>query len=132
MPILPFIRQARSNAMKIIPSVLVILSGFVATEASAQGVNLSGRYVCVQACRTGVTGLPAFVTQNGWNMNLLNEAGVPSRAWIDWQGHIWAENYQEGAVYSPDGMVIQFDRGTVWQRDLALPPPLLAPPHYRR
>jgi hypothetical protein len=118
--------------MKAIPSVLIILSGFVATEASAQGISLSGRYVCVQACRTGVAGQSAFVTQNGWNMNLLNEAGVPSRAWIDWQGHIWAENYQEGAVYSPDGMVIQFDRGTVWQRDLGLPPPLLPPPYHRR
>jgi hypothetical protein len=24
----------------------------------------------------------------------------------------------QGAVFSPDGMIIQFDRGTVWQRDL--------------
>ena len=25
------------------------------------------------------------------------------------------------AVYSPDGMIIQFDRGTIWQRDLGQP-----------
>jgi hypothetical protein len=49
-------------------------------------------------------------------MNLVNEAGIPSRAWIDYPGHIWVQNWNEGAVYSPDGMIIQFDHGTVWQR----------------
>ena len=34
-----------------------------------------------------------------------------------------------GAIYSPDGMTIQFDRGTVWQRAIDLPPP---PPPRRR
>jgi hypothetical protein len=33
--------------MKVLLSVLVMLSAFVATGAAAQGVNLSGRYVCV-------------------------------------------------------------------------------------
>src|SRR5437660_2439399 len=54
-------------------------------------------------------------------MNMLNEAGEPSRAWIDWIGHIWTQSWNQGAVYSPDGMTIQFDRGTVWQRDLGQP-----------
>ena len=104
--------------------VAVILATFASTSASAQNVlNLSGRYLCVQLCATGVAGHPAYVTQNGWDMNLLTEAGVPSRAWIDWPGHIWIQNFQEGAIYSPDGMTIQFDRGTIWQRDLGLPPP---------
>ena len=113
--------------------VAAILATFAATSASAQNVlNLSGRYLCVQLCATGdvsrpvdpgVAGHPAYVTQNGWDMNLLTEAGVPSRAWIDWPGHIWIQNFQEGAIYSPDGMTIQFDRGTIWQRDLGLPPP---------
>jgi hypothetical protein len=31
-----------------------------------------------------------------------------------------------GAVYSPDGMTIQFDNGTVWQRDMGPPPPTRA------
>jgi ribosomal protein L31E len=26
------------------------------------------------------------------------------------------------AVYSPDGMTIQFDNGTIWQRDVGPPP----------
>ena len=86
-----------------------------ATGASAQFVDLSGRYRCVQQCRDDQ---PAFVAQNGRELNLLNEAGEPSRAWIDWPGHIWAHGFREGAIYSPDGMVIQFDRGTVWQREL--------------
>jgi len=101
------------------------LSTLAATEASAQYADLTGRYRCVQLCRDGAP-LPAFVTQNGRELNLVNEAGEPSRAWIDWVGHIWAENWQQGAIYSPDGMVIQFDRGTVWQRELqpvAVPPP---------
>ena len=109
-----------------------LLSGFAmiaalgmttaATDASAQGVNLTGQFRCVQMCAGGLQGQPAFVTQNGGNLNLLNEAGEPSRAWIDWNGHIWAENWHEGALFSSDGMTIQFDRGTVWQRDLGEPP----------
>ena len=66
---------------------------------------------------------PAYVTQNGWDLNLVNEVGQPSRAWIDYPGHVWAQYWNEGAVYSPDGMTIQFDNGSVWQR--VIPPPLL-------
>jgi len=58
----------------------------------------------------------AYVTQTGWELNLVNEAGIPSRAWIDYPGHIWVQNWNEGAIYSPDGMIIQFNHGTVWQR----------------
>ena len=103
--------------MKLSLTALAALSTLAATEASAQYTDLTGRYRCVQLCRDGAP-MPAFVTQNGRELNLVNEAGEPSRAWIDWVGHIWAENWQQGAIYSPDGMVIQFDRGTVWQREL--------------
>ena len=111
--------------MKLSLIALAALGTLAATDASAQYADLTGRYRCVQLCRDGGP-MPAFVTQNGRELNLVNEAGEPSRAWIDWVGHIWAENWQQGAIYSPDGMVIQFDRGTVWQRDLqpvAVPPP---------
>jgi hypothetical protein len=107
--------------MKIM-SVLAMLAALAATDASAQGVNLTGQFRCVQLCAGGLQGQPAFVTQNGNSLNLLNEAGEPSRAWIDWSGHIWADNWHEGALFSADGMTIQFDRGTVWQRDLGEPP----------
>jgi hypothetical protein len=60
--------------------------------------------------------------QRNWRA-LVNEIGVPSRAWVDWPGHIWAQSWNEGAIYSPDGMTIQFDRGTVWHR--ILPQPVL-------
>lgn len=107
------------------------LSVAASTPSAAQVLNLSGQFRCVQGCAGGLVGQPALVTQNGWDMRLLNEAGQPSRAWIDYPGHIWAEYWNEGAVYSADGMIIQFDRGTVWQRDLGqgvvpaapLPPP---------
>jgi hypothetical protein len=107
--------------MKIL-SVFAMIAALAATDASAQGVNLTGQFRCVQLCAAGLQGQPAFVTQNGWNLSLLNEAGEPSRAWIDWSGHIWAENWHEGALFSADGMTIQFDRGSIWQRDLGEPP----------
>jgi hypothetical protein len=94
------------------------LAAVIVTQAAAQDVNLSGRYRCVQACRQGLVGNPAYVTQNGWDLNLLNEAGEPSRAWIRWPGRIWAELYNEGAIYSPSGITIQFDGGTIWQREV--------------
>jgi hypothetical protein len=104
--------------------VLAAAGVLAATNASAQIIDLSGAYRCVQNCRE-IPGQPAFVTQNGTELNLVNEAGEPSRAWIDRMGHIWAPNWNEGAIYSPDGLVIQFDRGTVWQRELE---PIVAPP----
>jgi hypothetical protein len=104
-------------------AALIAVTG---TESSAQVLNLSGQFRCVEGCAAGLVGWPAFVVQTDWDMGLTNEAGAPSRAWIDYPGHIWVQNWNEGAVYSPDGMTIQFDRGTVWQRDLgegAMPPP---------
>lgn len=93
---------------------LIVLGALVAAlagpGASAQQVlNLSGQFRCVQNC---LGPGPTYVTQNGW-----------ARAWIDWPGHIWSQSWNEGAVYSPDGMVIQFDRGSVWVRNLEPPPP---------
>jgi len=93
----------------------------VATPLVAAGVGpgLSGQFQCIAGCAGGVVG-PAFVTQNGWDLNLVNEIGQPSRAWIDWPGHIWEQNWNQGAVYSADGMTIQFDNGTVWAKNVVL------------
>jgi hypothetical protein len=91
----------------------------VATDASAQGVNLTGPYVCIEGCLGGRPGQPAFVTQNGWELNMVN-----------YPGRIWVANANMGSIYSPDGMVIQFDNGTVWQR--APETPLAPPPRRRR
>ena len=106
---------------------LVIVSGVVAALSSgtalAQSVDLTGTYTCVQMCRGDML---ARVTQNGPELNLTTEAGVPSRAWPDWNfpaTRIWVEMMGQSAVYTPDGMTIQFDGGTVWQRDLPPPPP---------
>jgi hypothetical protein len=87
--------------------------------AAGQVLNLSGQFLCVEGCAGGRSGL-AFVTQNGWDINLVNELGQPTRAWVDWPGHIWALNWNEGAVYSFDGLTIQFDNGTVWRRKIEL------------
>jgi len=107
--------------MKHLSVVVGMMAALAANGASAQSVNLTGIYTCVDKCQGG---LPAYVTQNGAALNLLTEAGVPARAWPDWfspTSRIWIDAFNEGAVYSPDGMVIQFDNGTIWQR--GLPPP---------
>jgi hypothetical protein len=116
--------------MRIISLTIGVLAALAATGASAQSVNLTGTYNCVQMCRSGLVGFPAYITQNGPDLNLLNEVGEPARAWPDWFSpatRIWIDVQNQGAVYSPDGMFIQFDSGTIWQRDLGPPPP--APRH---
>ncbi|MGP8121806.1 MAG: hypothetical protein ACLP8B_14970 [Xanthobacteraceae bacterium] len=116
--------------MKMISYALAVVSALAATEASAQSVNLTGTYRCIQMCRQGLVGSPAYITQNGPELNLLDEAGGTSRAWPDWfapETRIWIDAWNQGAVYSPDGVTIQFDSGTIWQRDFGPPPP-----RYRR
>jgi hypothetical protein len=70
--------------MRTTLSAIVVLAVLFATEASAQSINLTGTYKCVEACRAGLVGSPAFITKNGPDLNLLNEAGQPARAWPDW------------------------------------------------
>ena len=104
--------------MKAKMIALAALGALAATDASAQAVgtqfsvpNLSGVYRCVRNCAG-----PGFahIRQAGLGLVLLNEAGQLSPGWIDWSGHIWAKAWDEGAVYSPDGFIIQFNRGSVW------------------
>jgi hypothetical protein len=89
-------------------------------------------------CRNGMIGAPAFVTQNEQAVNLTTEAGESYQAWPDWNApysRIWIDARGEGAVYSPDGMRIQFDDGRVWQRDIGPPPAVVirrAPVVYSR
>jgi len=116
--------------MKARLGVFAALAALLATEASAQGVDLTGRYRCIELCTPGLQGQFAFITQNGSELNLVNDAGEPSRGWIDYPGHIWVERASQGAIYSADGMTVQFDRGTVWQRVPDVLPPL--PPRARR
>ena len=122
------------NYVRPTPAAQKVVMPVVITQAAAaapgQVLNLSGQFLCVEGCAAGLPAL-AFVTQNGWDLNLVNELGQPTRAWVDWPGHIWALNWNEGAVYSPDGMTIQFDNGTVWRRNIELLVLSLAPPHGR-
>ncbi len=108
--------------MKRLALIIGVIVGLTATGASAQSVDLTGTYACVQMCRGDML---AVVTQNGPELNLTTEAGVPSRAWPDWfypANRIWIDAYNISAVYTPDGMTIQFDNGTVWQRYVPPPP----------
>jgi hypothetical protein len=103
--------------MRVVTSAWVVAAALVAADASAQveGVDLNGRYRCVELCLGG-PGSFAFITQNGWELNVVNDAGEPSRGWVDRPGRIWVQQANQGAIYSPDGMRIQFDRGTIWLR----------------
>ena len=78
--------------------------------------SISGRWRCVELCLGRPAVLIALITQNGWEMNIVNDAGEPSRAWVDYPGRIWVERANQGAIYSPDGTTLQFDRGSIWRR----------------
>jgi hypothetical protein len=117
------------KAMRMVLGAIVASAALVATDASAQGVNLTGQYRCIEGCYAARPGQFAYVTQNGWELNVVNDAGLASRAWLDYPGRIWVAQANMGAIYSPDGMTMQFDNGTVWQRAPELPP---APPRRRR
>jgi hypothetical protein len=123
--------------MRRLSLVIGVLAACAATSASAEYINLTGTYRCIQACRDGMLGAPTFVTQNGDAVNLTTETGESYRAWPDWSApdsRLWIDARDEGAVYSPDGMRIQFDDGRVWQRDFGPPPLVLrrAPVVWRR
>jgi hypothetical protein len=112
--------------MKKMLGAVFAFSVLAATGASAQEL-LTGPYQCVQNCQG--PGL-ANITQTGFDLNIVNEVGAPSRAWIDYPGHFWADYYNEGAIFTPDGLRIQFDSGAVWLRYVPPPPP--PPPRHHR
>jgi len=110
--------ERRDRDMSPKTMALATLIALVACDASAQAIgtqgrtpNLSGLYRCVRNC-AGASG--TRIIAYGWSLFLTNELGQTTRAWIDWPGHIWLPALNEGAVYSPDGFTIQFERGSVW------------------
>jgi hypothetical protein len=107
--------------MKILLGAVALPAALISGSASAQGVNLSGRWQCTMLC-LGPVGSYAYITQNGWEMNVVNDAGMASRAWVNYPGRIWVDGANQGAIYSPDGMTLQFDHGTIWQRAPEPPP----------
>ncbi|HEY0852761.1 MAG TPA: hypothetical protein VGD96_22800 [Bradyrhizobium sp.] len=111
------------NTKPFVLGALAVAAVFTTSPASAQLANLTGAWRCVENCRAG-PGAPAFITQNGPNLNLVDDAGRPSRAWPDAfapNNRIWADNWNTSAVFSPDGSTLQFDNGTIWQRDMGPP-----------
>lgn len=63
--------------MKMISLAVGVLAAVAATPVLAQSVDLTGTYKCVQMCRIGLVGNPAFVTQNGPQRS---RSGVPRLA----------------------------------------------------
>ncbi len=93
----------------------LVALGLMSSPASADALNLTGRYICVENCH-GMLWRAAYVTQNGSDVSLLTEANQPIRAWPDWfsPNRRWIDEWHSGAVYSPDGTIIQFVNGTIW------------------
>ena len=91
-------------------------SAYVNGYTNEYAGNLTGQYRCVQMCSSGMPYNLAYVTQNGRELTVVDDLGMASRAWIDTPGRMWVERANQGAVFSVDGMIIQFDRGTIWQR----------------
>jgi hypothetical protein len=117
-------RIVKEKIMKVLFTAIVLATTLAASGASAQDANLSGRWQCMAQC-LGPPGGFAFITQNGWDLNVVNDVGMASRAWVDYPGHIWIDRANIGAIYSPNGFTLQFDNGTIWQRAPMLPPPPL-------
>ena len=113
----PLYNQATAPVVQTAVAAPAVQTVVTPVVASGVGPGLSGQFQCIAGCAGGG---PAFVTQNGWDLNLVNEIGQPSRAWVDWPGHIWVQSWNEGAVYSADGMTIQFDNGSVWAKNVIL------------
>jgi len=105
--------------MKMLFCIIGTAAVVIAAQASAQVVNLTGKYRCIQVCSVGSIGRSGYVTQSEGSLNVRSQTGASSRAWVDWFSphRMWLENWNEGAVFSSDGMIIHFDRGTIWQRD---------------
>lgn len=121
----------KASLMALVGAATVLAAS--STGASAQVLNLTGQFRCVRFCSAPPPSV-AYLTQANWELSLVNEAGFASRAWIDYPGHIWIVGWNEGAFYSPDGMTIQFDNGTVWQRVIDVPvfaPPIRGPYRYQ-
>src|SRR5215468_5812688 len=116
--------------MKFLLKAVVVSATLFAGAAAAQYqyLDLSGRFRCVVNCLANQPNQFAYITQSGLEMNIVNDAGMPSRGWMDRPGRFWIERANMGANYSPDGATIQFDNGTVWQRDVGLPEPVVPAP----
>src|SRR5262249_23536694 len=112
----------KEKAMRMVLSAIAVSAAAIATDASAQGVNLTGPYRCVAGCLSARPGL-AFVPQRGGELTLVNEVGEPSGGWVDYPGRFWVAGANLGAIYPPDGMPIQFDNGPIGQRAPEAPPP---------
>ena len=89
--------------MRRLSLALGLLAACAATGASAETINLTGTYTCIQMCRNGMIGAPAYVTQNEQAVNLTTEAGETYQAWPDWNApysRIWIDARGEG----PNGL----------------------------
>ena len=89
-----------SPALSLLAACAV--TGAAVTGASAETVNLTGTYRCIQMCRDGMVGAPAFVTQNEQAVNLTTETGESYRAWPDWNApysRIWIDARGDGEFF---------------------------------
>ena len=87
----------KASFMALVGAATVLAASL--TGASAQVLNLTGQFQCVQLCSAAPPAL-AYLTQVNWEISLVNDGGFPSRAWIDYPGHIWVAGI-DVPVYAP-------------------------------
>src|SRR4051794_28464723 len=88
-------------AMKRMLSAIVLLAAtLLIGAASAQIIDLSGRYRCVQFCASGQPGQFAYIAQTGRELNLVDDTGVTWRGYIERPGRIWVHRLEQSAIYS--------------------------------
>src|SRR3984957_20803095 len=73
-PLVGFIfMQVMEFVMRLIPLALGLMAACAATAASAETVNLTGTYRCIQMCRDGMIGAPTLFTQKSDSRKLRHE-----------------------------------------------------------
>jgi len=104
--------------MKLALGAALLVTAISTPALADPPINVDGVYRCVHLCQPGYEGLRAFIGQSGTDVNLVGEAGNSATGFIEYPRRIWVDAWNEGAMISPDGTKIQFDKGTVWLREV--------------
>ena len=65
-------------------SLMTLVGAATLLTANLTGAsNVTGEFQCIRLCLAGPRAL-AYLAQADWQLNLVNEAGVPSCGWIDY------------------------------------------------
>jgi len=104
--------------MKMALSVACLMAAISAPALADRSLNVDGVDRCMHLCVPGYEGARAYVGQSGSQVNLVSESGDAAIGHIEWPRRIWSDQWDKGAMVSPEGIKIQFDHGEVWIREM--------------